>query len=308
MSRPDVAKGGVKLSFEQETIVVPLTRLIPTKILRPGMKDSRKYAQIVGSIRVIGLVEAPVVTPDPKQHGTYFLLDGHLRIEALKDIGVEEVNCLVSTDDEAYTYNKRINRVAAVQEHKMIAHAVGRGAPEEQIAEALGLDVATIRRRFRLLDGICADVVDRLKDTACPQAVFDILRRMAPVRQVEAVELMLGQNNFSLMFAKALLVATPDKQLADPGKRKKTAAPTVSTEQIARLERELASLQSQVRSVEDTYGLDNLHLTVAKGYVAKLLGNARVVRWLVQNRQEYLSEFQTIMEIDAIGGAKSAAG
>lgn len=307
MSPPAPAQG-VKLAFETETVVVPLARIVALKVLRPGMKESRKYAQIVRSVRAIGLVEAPVVAPDPTRPGTYFLLDGHLRIEALKDLGIADVECIVSTDDETYTYNKKINRLAAVQEHKMIVRNVERGVPEDRIADALGLDVATIRRRFRMLDGICADAVSMLKNTTCPQAVFDILRRMAPIRQMEAVELMVGQNNFTLMFAKALLVATPEKQIVDPRKRKKSDNSAVTTDQLAKMERELANLQSQVKSVEDTYGVDNLHLTVAKGYVAKLLGNARVVRWLVQNRQEYLSEFQTIAEIEVIGGAKSATG
>ena len=37
------------------------------------------------------------------------LLDGHLRIEILKDIGLVEVECLFPTDDEAFTHNKRIS-------------------------------------------------------------------------------------------------------------------------------------------------------------------------------------------------------
>ena len=37
---------------------------------------------------------------------------------------------------------------------------------------------------------------------------------MAPICQVEAAELMIGQNNFSSMFAKALLIATPEKYRA----------------------------------------------------------------------------------------------
>ena len=94
---------------------------------------------------------------------------------------------------------------------------------------------------------------------------------MAPTRHVEAAELMTGQNNFSWMFAKALLIATHEKQLVDPRKRKPNGANAVTLEQIARMERELVSLQSQVKSIEDSYGIDNLHLTVAKGYVAKLL-------------------------------------
>ena len=52
---------------------------------------------------------------------------------------------------------------------------------------------------------------------------------------------------------------------------------------------------------EETYGIDNLHLTVARGYVAKLLANNRVVRWLATHQQDYLSEFQKIAEIDTLG-------
>jgi hypothetical protein len=35
--------------------------LVPLKTLRPGTKESKKYDQIVRSIRAIGLIEAPVV-------------------------------------------------------------------------------------------------------------------------------------------------------------------------------------------------------------------------------------------------------
>ena len=49
--------------------------------------------------------------------------------------------CLVSTDDEAFTYNKRVNRIAIIQEHRMILKAIERGVPEERIAKALNIDV-----------------------------------------------------------------------------------------------------------------------------------------------------------------------
>ena len=38
------------------------------------------------------------------------------------------------------------------------------------------------------------------------------------------------------------------------------------------MDRELTSLQTQVKWIERSSGVDNLHLTVAKGYVSKLLG------------------------------------
>lgn len=296
----------VHLAFERQTVSVPISVIVPLKSLRAGVRESKKYAQIVNSIKAIGLVEAPVIIADTQNSGQYFLLDGHLRIEALKELGIETVDCLVATDDETYTYNKRVNRLPPLQEHRMIARAVERGVAPTVIAEALGLDVASIHRKFRLLDGICPEAAEILKDTICPMNAFDVLRRMSPTRQIEAADLMVGQNNFSLMFAKALLAATPDDQLVkQPKKNKKADANGPTAQQIARMERELAALQTQVKSVEDSYGIDNLHLTVARGYIAKLLSNALIVRWLSQHHQEYLSEFQRIAEMESIAPASA---
>lgn len=291
----------VSLGFERETVTVSIDAIVALKSLREGVRESRKFAQIVSSIKAIGLVEAPAVVPDTQHPGKYFLLDGHLRIEALKQLEVQSVDCLIATDDETYTYNKRVNRLPPVQEHRMIVRAIERGVASAMIADALGLEVQSIRRRFRLLDGITPEAADMLKDTNCSMKVFDILRRMSAVRQIEAADLMIGQNNFTLMFARALLAATPDEQLVAQRKSRRPDASGPTSQQIARMERELAALQTQVKSVEDSYGIDNLHLTVARGYIAKLLGNARVARWLSNHRQEYLGEFQRIAEIEAIG-------
>ena len=288
---------GVGWGFQQHAVRLSINSIVPLKPLRPDIKMSSKFRQIVTSIRAVGLVEPPVVTPDATTPGGYFLLDGLLRIEALRDLGETEVDCLVSTDDEAFTYNKHINRLSAPQEHRMIVRAIERGVPEERLAQALGFNVSAIQRRARLMDGICEEAVELLKDAPCPLSVFDVLRKMGPLRQVEAAELMIGHSNFGRPFVMAMLAATPEAQMA-PGKRKpKAASNAVTREQVARLERELATLQVQTKSFEETYGLDNLHLTVAKAYLTKLLANVRAVRWLAQHKPEYLSEFQAIAEL-----------
>jgi len=291
----------VAWGFESATVRVALDTLLPLKPLRDGVKLSAKYRQIFTSIRAVGLVEPPVVSPDTANPGTYFIVDGHLRIEALRELGTETVECLVSTDDEAFTYNKRVNRLSPPQEHRMIVRAIERGVPEARLAEALGINVSAIQRRARLMDGISDDVTELLRDAPCPFAVFDVLRKMGPLRQREAAELMLGHGNFGKPFALALLAATPEGQLAAGAKRRKAPDTTaVTREQVARLERELAGLQVQIKAVEETYGLDNLHLTVAKAYIVKLLGNAQVVRWLAQRQPEYLAEFQSIAELTSL--------
>lgn len=293
--------GRIHLAFDQNFVTIPVSAIIPLKTLPEGARESRTYAQVLSSIKAIGLVEAPVVMADAENADTWFLLDGHIRLEALKELGISEVECLLTTDDDTYTYNKRVNRIPPIQEHRMIARAMERGVSSADIAAALNLEVQSVLRRFRLLEGISAEAAEMLKDTPCSMKVFDILRQMSSVRQIEAADLMIGQNNFSIMFARAIRAATPESQLITARKGRGTGTQTPSGQQIARMERELAALQTQVKSVDETYGVDNLHLTVARGYIAKLLANSRVVRWLATHQQDYLGEFQKIAEIDTLG-------
>ena len=307
MSEGPPRSEGIAWGFERKSVVLEIDAILPLKPLLPNVKLSAKYRQILTSARAVGLVEPPTVWPDPANPSVYLLLDGLLRIEALKDLGHTRVECLVATDDEAFTYNKRVNRLSAPQEHRMIARAIERGVSEERLAEALGINVTAIQRRARLMDGISEEASELLKDTPCPLTVFDTLRKMSPLRQIEAAELMVGHNNFTNPFVTALLAATPDAQLVQGKRKPKNTISAVTREQVTRLERELASLQMQTKGFEETYGLDNLHLTVAKAYLAKLLANVRVVRWLAQNKPEYLSEFQSIAELTSLPTDFSAA-
>lgn len=291
MSRPDE----VIAAFERDCILLPIAAILPVKTLRRTVKASDKYRQITASIREVGIIEPPVVARDPKAPGVYLLLDGHLRLEVLKDLGRTEIECLVSTDDEAFTYNRHISRLAAVQERNMIVKAIERGVPEEKIARALDINVVSVQRKVRMLDGICDEAIDMLKDKPTSMAMFEALQKLKPMRQIEAAELMINANNYSVAYASAIVACTPQHQLVEAAKPKRPKG--VSPEALARMERELARVQEAITSIQDSYGKDHLYLTVVKGYLAKLLGNGRVVRYLVQHRPEFLSEFQNIAEM-----------
>ena len=140
-------------AFAADTIVIPINAILPVRAIGRTVKSSHKYKQIASSIREIGLVEPPAIWRDPQNPTTCLLLDGHLRIEVLKDLGHTEVECLVSTDDEAFTYNKRINRLSPIQEQRMIAKAIERDVPAEKIAKALDINVRSLRRKATLIDG-----------------------------------------------------------------------------------------------------------------------------------------------------------
>jgi hypothetical protein len=294
MSRKTPATA-VTMGFEEAGITIPIEDIQPLRLISGAVKKTQKYAQIAASIREVGLVEPPVVSRDRGERGKYLLLDGHLRIEILKDMGAAEVCCLVSTDDEAFTYNRRVSRIAIIQEHKMILKAIERGVPEERLARALNVNVDAIRRKRKLLDGICPEAAELLKDKHVPINAFAEIKKMAPFRQIEAAELMVAMNKYTINYAKSLFAATPQNQLSAGHKRKSVKG--LTDEQVALMERESASLEREFKIAEQSYGTDHLDLVLTRGFLVKVLGNARVVRYLAQHHQEILSEFQKIAEL-----------
>jgi hypothetical protein len=285
----------VTMTFEPEGIRIALTNILPVKQLATSTKTGRKYKQIAASIREIGLIEPLVVTRQNGQRGPYLLLDGHVRLQILKDFGALDTMCLIATDDEAFTYNKRISRLATIQEHKMFLKAIESGVPEDRIAKALDINVAMIRRKRSLLDGICPEVADLLKDRHCPIDTFRSLKQLKPIRQMEVAQLMVTMNNFSVPYSKALLAATPVDQLVDAKKPK--VAKGVSPEQMARMEAEMDRLEREMKHVESSYGNDQLNLVIAGAYVSSLLRNGQVVKHLDLHHAEILNEFRRITEV-----------
>ncbi|TFI57507.1 chromosome partitioning protein ParB [Sphingomonas parva] len=286
-------KGKLKLGFESSSLRIPIDKIVPLRAVADHVRKSVKYAQIAASIREVGIIEPPVVVRDAGEPDIFHLLDGHLRVEILKEQGVGAVVCLISTDDEAYTYNKRINRLAIIQEHRMILTAIEKGVSEERLARALNLNIASVRSRRRLLEGIAPDVAELLRDKHVPLNAFRELRRMLPERQLEAAQLMVAMNRYTLSYAKSLVAATPDRLLAH--KRKKTIS-GLTDDQIALMQEESEKLQLNFKAIERDYGADHLDLVLALGYVGRLLGNARVVGYLAQCHPEILSEFQKLAE------------
>jgi ParB-like chromosome segregation protein Spo0J len=259
-----------------------------------ALDTSRKFKQIRSSIVEIGLIEPLSVTPAIQKSGQHMLLDGHMRLVALRDIGYAEAPCLVATDDESYTYNNRVNRLSTIQEHFMIRRAIDRGVSPERLAKVLSVDISSIIKKMTLLDGICPEAMELLKDRQFSPEISRVIRKMKPTRQLECVELMVAANTLTVSYAEAMLVATPPDLLVEGKKPERLNG--VTQEQMAKMEREMANLQGQYKMVEQTYGQDVLNLVLARGYLAKLLENKQVVRYLKQRQPEVLAEFETIVK------------
>lgn len=290
----------VALGFVPEPRLIPIDRLLPSRKAPAGLAVSRKFKQIQSSIAEVGLIEPLTVTPIAGSEGQYTLLDGHMRLLALQQLGVTQIPCLEALDDESYTYNNRLNRLSSIQEHYMIRRALDRGVPAERLARALNLDVSHIRKKVNLMDGICPEVAGLVEDRLFSPELFRLVRRMKPTRQVECVELMLSANNLTVSYAEALLAATPPEMLVNGKKAAKLTG--VSAEQMARMEREMSNIQGQYRLVEQSYGQDVLTLVLVRGYLVKLLGNAAIAKFLRTKAPEILEQFEAVAEAASLEG------
>jgi ParB-like chromosome segregation protein Spo0J len=288
----------VELGFIPEPLTVALDNLLPSRKMPAGLITSRKYRQILASITEIGLIEPLSVTPASAGTEQHLLLDGHIRLIALRELGHIEAPCLIAKDDESYTYNTRINRISTIQEHYMIRRAIDRGVSPSRLAITLGIDISSIHKKATLLDGVCEEAIELLKDRQFTTNVSRVLRQMKPLRQVECVELMISANNLTTSYADALLAATPAEMLVEGKKPKKRAG--VTHEQMSRMEREMANVHGQYKLVEQTYGQDVLNLVLARSYLAKLLENKAVVRYLKQLHPEVLEQFESIVETTSL--------
>lgn len=284
----------VAFAFEMESVIVPLIDILPLKVIKPAVRATRKFKQIVASINEVGLVEPPIVARHKEQAGKYLLVDGHVRLEILRERGDTEVMCLVSTDDEAYTYNKRISRLSVFQEHKMILKAIDRGVPEERIAKALNCDVGSLKTKIRVLKGICPEATELLKDKHIQMKAVSILRRVVPIRQIEMAGLMVAMNIFTSPYAEALLAATPQQQLVEPNKPRSLEG--LSPSQLELMQRESANLDREFRLIEDSISPANMQLVLIKGYLSRLLENSIVSRFLSENHADIFYEFRRLSD------------
>ena len=236
--------------------------------------------------------------PQKGSRDAYLLLDGHMRLKALQELGHTEAFCLVAKDDDAFTYNDKVNRLSLSRSTRMIMRAIEQGVTPEQISKALNVDIAESRSGLNLLDGIDAEAVELLKDKPITAAALRLFRKAKAVRQVDMAQLMVSGNNYTRAYAEALIVGHASRPAG--GRPKAEEQPGISGDEIARMEKEMETLERDYRLHQDQFGENSLHLNATQRYVKRLLENAKIKRFLGNRYPEILEEFQ------AIGRARGA--
>jgi hypothetical protein len=284
----------IKRGFQDRIIEISIDHIHLSAPVSKKVLATPKFRTILSSVAELGVIEPLAVFPTSRRKGEYDLLDGRLRLEALKQLGRETAPCMISTDDEGFTFNRQINRLSAVQEHRMIRAALAKGASEQRIAEVLKMDVRSIRMRAHLLDGVAPEAVSILKDRQVIPKIFAILKKMKPFRQIEAAEMMVAANKFTATYVEMILVTTRPDGLAGTAKSKKKDG--ISVEDLARMEAEMERLRQDCQAVEDGIGDTMLSLVVAKGFMSRLLRNENIYEHLKRYHGDLLTSLVSTME------------
>ena len=291
-------KRDVYAAFELIGVTLPVAAIHPIRQVKPTDSAWGKYRSILASIREVGVIEPLIVHPQPNSREKYFLLDGHMRLKALLELHRTEAFCLVACDDDAFTYNDKVNRLSLIQEHRMIVRAVENGVSPEQIAKVLDLNLSRIRSSLNLLDGIHPEAIELLKDKPVTASALRLFRKAKALRQVDMAQLMVSGNNYTTAYAGALIVGTPASQLVHSSKPKTVAG--ISDEEIGRMRREMEQLERDYRLHQDQFGENALHLNGTQRYVKRLIGNAKVKRFLSTRYPEILEELQELTALESI--------
>jgi hypothetical protein len=288
----------VKIGFELRKIQVPLGDILPLRQINDPVNTVRRYKAILVSIKEVGLIEPLMIYPQKDAPGKYLLLDGHLRLFALKELAHTAADCIIASDDECYTYNARVSRVSPIQEHRMIVKAVNLGVAPERIAAALNIPIRVVKAYMNLLVGIHTEVADLLKDKQIAPGTLRKLRHVSGVRQIEIAELMVAANNYSAGYAEALILGTPKDQLNGAEKPRKPKG--VSPENMGRMKQEMETLERDLKAIEAGYGENVLNLTLTRAYVRKVLSNPAVAKFLTDHYADIFAEFTALAGTESL--------
>jgi hypothetical protein len=290
-------QGKIRISFENRLIVISLDDIVSVRTNTARVKRGHKYQQIMASIQTIGIIEPPVVIYNDKLK-KYIVLDGNLRIEALREIGIPKVSCLISSDDENYTYNKYINKLSPVQSYNMINLAIEKGVSEDKIAKALDIDMVSLKQKKTMLKGISQDVIELIKDKIFSEKVFRLLRKMKPNRQLIAVQMMIDSGKYTYDALKIIYDASCDDDLVVPKNSKRVS--TEILERKIRLENETLALNDTLQSLRFEYGINMIKFSSLHSYLRSLLNNTNIANFIKNYDEGIFNHFSKIIAIDSV--------
>jgi ParB family chromosome partitioning protein len=271
---------------ESEARDIPIIQLRP---LRERKISQREFDRILASIKAVGLIEPLIVFPEGED---FVITDGVQRYKALLNLGVEIVPCIVGPRREAFTGNRMVNRLSPVQENRMIEKSLEE-LDEQTIAAALNLSGITHRLKKTLLKQLHADAAAALDQSAITRACAREMTHVKPDRQSEILTAMKSYKDYSVAFARSLILKTPPAQREV--RRRKRNPWNKSAQRKSDLLKKLAEAEQKhdfYSRLYKQYTIDLLRLAI---YARALLTNRQVRECLDQRHPEIVARFEAII-------------
>jgi ParB family chromosome partitioning protein len=267
-------------------IDVPIARLRP---LRERKVTKREYDRILASIKAVGLIEPLVVYPDGDN---YVILDGAQRYQALVELGVEVVPCILGRQREAFTGNRMVNRLSPVQEHRMIEKSLIE-VDEAAIAAALGITNLAHRLKKTLLKQLHADVATAFDAGKINRSCARELTHVKPERQKEILQAMESYKDYSASFTRTLVMKTPSHQRESRGRKHNPWDKTAQRKNDLLKKLEEAEQKHDFYSqLYKQYTVDLLRLAI---YARSMLTSPRLREYLERHHPDIVERLEAII-------------
>ena len=283
----------LKPAFDLNCIKIAIDEL-QESAPRKDFRVLASYQYILASIKSLGVIQPIVVTKI--SNGKYKILDGHIRFYALRELGQKYVYCIVSTDDERYTFDAQINGLSTFQRAGMIQRVVDSGVPLEHIAESLGFSVSKLKAELDVTRGIDKAAIDILKSANVPRATLQALRKVKPLRQIEIAERMVSEGKFTCIFVSGMVMATPPNMLVNPNSTSRSRPEDIL--EITSIETNSKNLMARVREAEEKYSTQIYELTIICGFLNKLFKNPKIDSYIQRNFSESYSRLKKISKLN----------
>lgn len=141
---------------------------------------------------------------------------------------------------------------------------------------------------------LCPDAAAMVAEQTLPTRTVQALQKMSPARQVEAVSIMVRQDNLTGDFARALLAATPASMRVDAAHGHVSHPDCVR--RLGRIVQGLTAVQQDAKRLRSRHDGNLLLLTLAAGWARGWVRDAVIAQWLKSRRPDYAAVLEHLVK------------
>ena len=141
---------------------------------------------------------------------------------------------------------------------------------------------------------LCPEAAAMVAEQTLPARTAQALLKMSPARQVEAVSIIVRQDNLTGDFARALLAATPASMRVDAAQAHVSHPDCVR--RLGRIVQRLTAAQQDAERLRSRHDGNLLLLTLAAGWARGWVSDAVIAQWLKSRRPDYAAVLERLVQ------------